>query len=380
MAENLSEAQVTAQKNPGSGAITNPAQAVNPPDSAPTPPTDAQANPDKSGFSAAARLQANDRMPVDFDFEVTENPDPRAGAEAGDANAQEMGNVEEDAISRMLRIKYRGQEEEIPEEKAITMLQQFKSMDSKYGPVMELARRVSEQTGMTDPNQIANTMGEGMLQMLRAQQSATEQPAEDSQELSEAKSDPRVMQRNVKSQEVATQAAQEFFEENGLQPTDAAFQAMSNIFKYSEAIEQAATVLPTLMEDVSMFKAQQERAAMQSKQTLVDAQASATAQELGIDDEASFNDYISWVEMQEQTFPGYKNAIGTNAVAIDKSIRDYNAIVSNSRNALNQSQMKQQVEKDIARAGGETVASRGSDTPGGSAPKGNFNDQMLDLL
>jgi hypothetical protein len=380
MAENLSEAQVTAQRNPGSGAITNPAQAVNPPANAPTPPTDAEANPDKSGFSAAERLKANDRMPVDFDFEVTDNPDPRAGAEAGDATAQEMGNVEEDAITRMLRIKYRGQEEEIPEEKAITMLQQFKSMDSKYGPVMELARRVSEQTGITDPNQIANTMGEGMLQMLRAQQGATEQPVEDSPGLAEAKSDPRVMQRNVKSQEVATQAAQEFFEENGLQPTDAAFQAMSNIFKYSEAIEQAATVIPTLMEDVSMFKAQQERAAMQSKQTLVDAQASATAQELGIDDEASFNDYISWVEMQEQTFPGYKNAIGTNAVAIDKSIRDYNAIVSNSRYALNQSQMKQQVEKDIARAGGETVASRGSDTPGGSAPKGNFNDQMLDLL
>ena len=131
MAENKTEAEVTAQKNPGSGAITDPAQAANPPANAPTPQTEAEANPDKSGFSAAERLQANDRMPVDFDFEVTNNPDPRAGAEAGDANAQDMGDVEADTISRMLKIKYRGQEEEIPEEKAITMLQQFKSMDSK---------------------------------------------------------------------------------------------------------------------------------------------------------------------------------------------------------------------------------------------------------
>ena len=166
MAENKTEAEVTAQKNPGSGAITDPAQAANPPANAPTPQTEAEANPDKSGFSAAERLQANDRMPVDFDFEVTNNPDPRAGAEAGDANAQDMGDVEADAISRMLKIKYRGQEEEIPEEKAITMLQQFKSMDSKYGPIMELARRVRANRYYR-PNQIANAMGEGMYRCFR---------------------------------------------------------------------------------------------------------------------------------------------------------------------------------------------------------------------
>ncbi len=381
MAENKTEAEVTAQKNPGSGAITDPAQAANPPANAPTPQTEAEANPDKSGFSAAERLQANDRMPVDFDFEVTNNPDPRAGAEAGDANAQDMGDVEADTISRMLKIKYRGQEEEIPEEKAITMLQQFKSMDSKYGPIMELARRVQEQTGITDPNQIANAMGEGMLQMLQAQQQgqADATPAE-SPVVSEASSDPRVMQKNVQSDEQATQAAQEFFEENGLQPTDAAFKSMANIFKYSTAIEQAATILPTLMEDVNMFKQQQQQAAMQSQQTLVDAQAAATAQELGIDDEQTFNDFVSFVEMQEQMFPGYKSAIAMNPSAMDKSIRDYHAIASGNRSATEQAQMKQQVEKDIARAGGETVASRGSDEPGQAAPNRSFNDQMLDLL
>ena len=381
MAEKMTEAEVTSQKNPGSGAITVLAQAANPPANAPTPQTEAEANPDKSGFSAAERLQANDRMPVDFDFEVTNNPDPRAGAEAGDANAQDMGDVEADAISRMLKIKYRGQEEEIPEEKAITMLQQFKSMDSKYGPIMELARRVQEQTGITDPNQIANAMGEGMLQMLQAQQQgqADATPAE-CPAVVEANSDPRVMQKNVQSDEQATQAAQEFFEENGLQPTDAAFKSMANIFKYSTAIEQAATILPTLIEDVNMFKQQQEQAARQSQQTLVDAQAAATAQELGIDDEQTFTDFVSFVEMQEQMFPGYKSAIAMNPTAMDKSIRDYHAIASGNRSATEQAQMKQQVEKDIARAGGETVASRGSDEPGQAAPNRSFNDQMLDLL
>ena len=177
-------------------------------------------------------------------------------------------------------------------------------MDSKYGPIMELARRVQEQTGITDPNQIANAMGEGMLQMLQAQQQgqADNKPAE-SPVVSEASSDPRVMQKNVQSDEQATQAAQEFFEENGLQPTDAAFKSMANIFKYSTAIEQAATILPTLMEDVNMFKQQQQQAAMQSQQTLVDAQASATAQELGIDDEQTFNDYISFGRDARADFP-----------------------------------------------------------------------------
>jgi len=381
MAENKTEPKLPEKKTPGAGAITAPARGATPPANAPTPQTEAEANPDKSGFSAAERLQANDRMPVDFDFEVTNNPDPRAGAEAGDANAQDMGDVEPDAISRMLKIKYRGQEEEIPEEKAITMLQQFKSMDSKYGPIMELARRVQEQTGITDPNQIANAMGEGMLQMLQAQQQgqANATPAE-SPAVAEANSDPRVMQKNVQSDEQATQAAQEFFEENGLQPTDAAFKSMANIFKYSTAIEQAATILPTLIEDVNMFKQQQQQAAMQSQQTLVDAQAAATAQELGIDDEQTFNDFVSFVEMQEQMFPGYKSAIAMNPTAMDKSIRDYHAIASGNRSATEQAQMKQQVEKDIARAGGETVASRGSDEPGQAAPNRSFNDQMLDLL
>lgn len=50
MAINPSEADVTAMRNPGSGAITDPNQAVNPPANAPTPQTDAEANPDKSGL------------------------------------------------------------------------------------------------------------------------------------------------------------------------------------------------------------------------------------------------------------------------------------------------------------------------------------------
>lgn len=374
MAETKTEAEVTAQKNPGSGAITDPNQAVNPPANAPTPETDAEANPDKTGFSAAERLQANDRMPVDFDFEVATDVDPRDGAEAGDANAQEMGDVEADTISRMLRIKFRGQEEDIPEEKAITMLQQFKSMDAKYGPMMELARTISEQTGINDPSQIASIMAQGMMKMNEtpAEEAAPEAPAE--------MSDPRAMERNVQTNEQATQQAQMFFEENGLQPTDAAFRAMTNIFKYGDAIEQAATVLPTLMEDVRGFKAQQQEAAMASQQTLVDAQASATAQELGIDDEQSFNDFVSWVDMQDSMFPGYKQAISTNPKAIDKSIRDYYAIVSGNRNAVDQAQMKAQVERDIARAGGETVASRGSDEPGAVGQQRTFSDQMLDML
>ncbi len=64
MAINPSEADVTAMKNPGSGAITDPNQAINPPANAPTPPTDAEANPDKSGFDAASRLKRMIECPL----------------------------------------------------------------------------------------------------------------------------------------------------------------------------------------------------------------------------------------------------------------------------------------------------------------------------
>ena len=70
----------------------------------------------------------------------------------------------------------------------------------------------------------------------------------------------------------------------------------------------------------------------------------------------------------------------TNPTAIDKSIRDYHAIASGSRSVAEQAQMKQQVEKDIARAGGEIRGAVVLDEPGQAAPSRSFNDQMLDLL
>ena len=380
MATNPSEAEVTAMKNPGSGAITDPNQAVNPPANAPTPPTDAEANPDKSGFDAASRLKSNDRMPADFDFEITNNPDPRGDIEVGDANAQDIPTAEADPISRTITIKYRGEEEQIPEDKAVTMLQQFKSVESKYGPLMELSRRISEQTGVTDPNQLANMIGQSMLNAMNT----SNQEATNTQQAQETPAvltnDPRVLARNVMSDEDASSRAKAFFEENGLQPTDDAFMAMQNMFKYSKAVEEAATILPTLMEDVNSFKAAQELSATRANQTLVDAQAAATAQELGIDTEADFNDFISWVEMQDQTFGNYKAAIGSNPAAMDKAIRDYHAITTGNKSVAEQTAMKMNVEKNISRAGGETVASRGSDVPTGKEPQQSFSNQMLDLL
>lgn len=378
MAINPSEAEVTAQKNPGSGAITDPNQAVNPPENAPVPPTDAEANPDKSGFDAASRLKTNDRMPADFDFEVTNDPDPRGDAEVGDANAQDIPTAEADPISRTITIKYRGEEEAIPEEKAITMLQQFKSVESKYGPLMELSRRISEQTGVTDPNQLANMIGQSMLNAMNQSNDAKAVETKDTPK--ELTNDPRVLAKNVMSDEDASARAKSFFEENGLQPTDDAFMAMQNMFKYSKAVEEAASILPTLMEDVNNFKRQQELSATRANQTLVDSQAAATAQELGIDTEADFNDFISWVEMQDKTFGNYKAAIGNNPAAMDKAIRDYHAITTGNKSVAEQTAMKMNVEKNISRAGGETVASRGSDVPTGKAPQKDFSSQMLDLL
>ncbi len=319
-------------------------------------------------------------MPADFDFEVTNNPDPRGDIEVGDANVQDTPTAEADPISRTITIKYRGEEEAIPEDKAVTMLQQFKSVESKYGPLMELSRRISEQTGVTDPNQLANMIGQSMLNAMNNSNQDTTKTAEPKETPAELTNDPRVLAKNVMSDEDASTRAKAFFEENGLQPTDDAFMAMQNMFKYSKAVEEAATILPTLMEDVNSFKAAQELSATRANQTLVDSQAAATAQELGIDTEADFNDFISWVDMQDQTFGNYKAAIGSNPAAMDKAIRDYHAITTGNKSVAEQTAMKMNVEKNISRAGGETVASRGSDVPIGKEPQQSFSNQMLDLL
>ena len=209
---NKSEAEVTAMKNKGSGAITDPNQAANPPENAPQPPSDAEANPDKDGLRAADRLYANDRLEADYDFEVMQDVDPREDRQPEDANQQELGEDAEGAIDRMLKIKYRGKEEEIPEADAITMVQQFKMMDNKYGPILELARKLSEQTGEKDPERIALMMAQNfgaLSQGVDNSASPQEAPVQAPQV------NPEVMQmQNQASKEDARQKAQAFFDDN----------------------------------------------------------------------------------------------------------------------------------------------------------------------
>ena len=374
---NKSEAEVTAMKNKGSGAITDPNQAANPPENAPQPPSDAEANPDKDGLRAADRLYANDRLEADYDFEVMQDVDPREDRQPEDANQQELGEDAEGAIDRMLKIKYRGKEEEIPEADAITMVQQFKMMDNKYGPILELARKLSDQTGEKDPEQIALMMAQNfgaLSQGVDNSASPQEAPVQAPQV------NPEVMQmQNQASKEDARQKAQAFFDDNGLTPTEDAMASMQNMILYGDQMSTIASMLPSMMSDIEAFKQQQAQNVMQSQRSLVDSTASATAQELGIDTEQEFNDYISWVEEQEQFIPGYKEIISANPKAMDKSIRDYHAIATGNRNTQEQAAMKRNVEKTIQRAGGETVASRGSDAPGGPPPK-DFNDEIMNLI
>ena len=359
-----SEADVTAMRNRGSGAITDPNQAVNPPANAPKTNSEADANPDQDGLKAADRLYANDRLEADYDFEVAQDVDPREGRQPGDAAEQDQGQEAEGAIDRMLRIKYRGKEEDVPEADAITMVQQFKMMDNKYGPILEMARDLSEKTGETDPEKIAQMLASSMQ---RASQDpallGTPYPEAPAPEVMAEAPPQMLQQRDPQALAQAQTKAQAFFDDNGLTPTEDALDSM----------------LPKMMADIEGFKQEQQSNAAASKRTLVDTTAEATASELGIDTEQEFNDYVSWVDEQEQFIPGYKEIISGNPQAMDKSIRDYHAISMGNKNTQENAAMKASVEKTIKRAGGETVASRGSDSPGGPPPA-NFNDDIMNMI
>ncbi|QDP51150.1 MAG: hypothetical protein Unbinned1190contig1000_43 [Prokaryotic dsDNA virus sp.] len=377
MARTKSEAEVTATKNQGSGAITDPNQAANPPAEAPQPATDAEANPDKDGLRAADRLYANDRLEADYDYDVMQDVDPREDRQPEDANQQDLAEEGESAIDRMLRIKYRGKEEDVSEEDAVTMIQQFKMMDNKYGPILQLARNLSEQTGESDPQKLAEIMAgsigqavENRVNEMQPEAAAMQQPEQP---------DPALMQRQQQDLETSRQQAQAFFDDNGLTPTNEAMHSMTNMIMYGDQISRVANTLPQLMADVEAFKQSQAMNAQESQRKLVDSTASAVAAELGIDTEQEFNDYLSWVDGQEEFIPNYKQVISQNPKAMERSIRDYHAIATGNRNTQEQMAMKKQVEKNIQRAGGETVASRGSDAPGGPAPA-NFNDEIMNLI
>ena len=389
MAKTKSDAEVTKVKNPGSGAITDPRRAKNPPAEAPTPPSDGESNPDTSGLKASKRLTANDRLEADYDFEVVQAEDPRGDRGPEDANTQEsQANDGESAVERMLRIKYRGEEQDIPEADAVTMVQQYKMMDQNYGPLHSLAKQIADATGISDPQQIADMLVAGEFAP-KQQQPEMVDPNDPQYErtVGEAASEinditaPTVPfnEPDAQAQQQANAMAQAFFDNNGLDPTDEAFNSMANMIKYSNQMSQVAQVLPQLMQDVQAFKAEQQNNAIQSQKALVDATASSTAQELGIDTPEEFNDFISWVNMQNQSFPGFQDIISQNPQSMDKAIRDYHAIATGNRNTKEQMALKEQVAKDVARAGGETVASRGSDTPG-QAPRVDFNDEMLGLV
>ena len=387
MAKAKTEAEVTAIKNKGSGAVTDPAQAANPPTEAQQPASEADANPDKDGLRAADRLYANDRLEADYDFEVAQDVDPREGRQPEDANQQDIAEDEEGAIDRMLRIKYRGKEEDVSEEDAITMVQQFKTIDNKYGPIMELSRQLSEATGETDPEKLAGLMAQALHQggppngeppAVPPQVAAP--PAEVARTpMNDPAAQHAMQEQHIRNMEESRAQAQSFFDENGLTPTNEALPSMRNMIMYGGQISQVANVLPSLMADVQQFKEQQAANVQASNQAVVDSTAAATAQELGIDTEVEFNDYLSWVDSQEEYLPGYKQAISSNPKAMDKSIRDYHAIATGNRSSKEQAALKQQVEKNIQRAGGETVASRGSEVPGGPSPT-NFNDEIMDLI
>lgn len=369
MTTNKSEAQA----NPApSGAGTTPQQIMNPPDRVPAPGT----------------VQGDGRSIQAADFSFETDPDPRKGPVDGGNDRLNRFKQEENpqgpTAAQMVRIKFDGVEEDIPLDKAATMIQQYKSINKNSGPLLELGNQIRAQTGITDPQQIAQlvTMALNNMQSGQSKQQAVDGAVAAAQaggDVPAVPSDPKVANERAQKAEASVRS---FFEKQGLNPdpADPVYLAMVKMVTYGDAVEGLAQSFPKVADRVQAFEQEAATRVQQAKLAQVDAQALKTAEELGINSEENLAQFQAYVSEMEQMFPGYAGRVLENPQAMDKAIRSFHAQAVGTKALATGKMTTQNAIKDMARAGGEGVAARGAPGAGPASDRMSFNDKMLTEL
>lgn len=356
------EKQVTEQRNGGIG------------------PTPADGTPGGK-VSAEVRNWSQTRETVAPDFDFDTNPDPRpAGSPTADQPQQTnpQGEPPASQVADGIKIVFKGREEVIPVDKAATMLQQFRNIDEQYGPYHVLARQLKEAG--VDPARGAQLLVEAYNKTFGANTRPTgTNPADN------VTAAPAAAPAAAISDDQAAEKAKEITAQMGVNNPDFE-QAVANILKHGSTLAQLAGTVPSLVNDVNRVKQAHVAAANNAHLTSINQHAEAVASELGINDEANFTEFQAWVQDLEQTIPGTMQGIMRSPQAVEKAIRLF-AEQKKGREAQRAADaLRQQVNNDRARAGGEAVtpAGRGGAAPGAAANKADaqkaFNDEMLAAL
>lgn len=179
------------------------------------------------------------------------------------------------------------------------------------------------------------------------------------------------------TEEEADTAAKEFFSTNGQTPTPQVFEQMKNILLFGSQAKQIATMMPSLVQDVTAFKQDAAQSAARTRNAEIDARAATVADELKINDEATFGKFQQWLQKKNGRFPGFAKAALTSPDAMEDAIRDF-AAIELGKKAIEQTEALQgAVQSDRARAGGEMVPSPGGGgRTAGDGPE-DFNRKML---
>lgn len=392
MSEPKDERTVTQQNHPASGAVTNPAQQGT-----------ATAAPKPVDDRTATMRQGRETIDPDFDLAPPRDGgrpnvgDPLNPTEPQQGTNPQQPNPVQQMVTDGIRIKFNGQEEVIPLDKATIMLQQYKNV-SKFGDIHSLTNDFMQQTGITDPKQAAALIAQALMaqygQQQQAPAAAQSNPAAATdpagggaapnvEALNQAMAAAAALQAGPDPAVVAQVKAN--FEAQGLNLPDDMIANFAMMQQYGQQVTAVAKALPMLAAEINVYKQQQAQNAELTQQAAVDAQAAKTAQELGIDTPEEVEAFTGWVKQMDQGFPGFQEDIRTDPQKMDLAIRQFYYSATGQRAIEQRNQTHQQVNTDLARAGGDGVpAARpggmGGANPAGSNDAAKFNRDMMDAM
>lgn len=297
------------------------------------------------------------------------------------------GITNETATDRMLRVKFNGEDREYSEDTARTMLQQYLSMQSK-APAAAMTAELMDKLGLTDPRQLAMLVAAG-VQAVQNRAAGGRQPNEAGAERQEnamgtqesaGAEATEVGEPNPATQEQVEAQLAQLEQDNGIALPEGMKQSLRVLLTNAAQVEQVSKAFPQLLSEVQQTKQTLQAQAQKDRANAVNTVAKNVSEELGINTEKDFQSFMGWLDEMEQVAPGLKQRVGQDPVVMEKSIRQFAKTLKGDKADALEQEMRDKVQKDAKRAGGDFGVASRAGTPGSGGARASFNDQMLERL
>jgi len=302
--------------------------------------------------------------------------------DAAEPGEQERAGIEnETPTDRMLRVKFNGEDREYSEEAARNMVQQYLSMQGKAPAV---ASQIMERLGLQDPRQLVALVAEGVKAM-KSRQTGNDAGAERQEAAIGASESPsaeagEVGEPNPMTQQQVEDQLAQLEQENGISLPDGMKNSLRVLLSNAAQVEQVAKAFPQLLSEVQNTKQTLEQQATRDRANAVNTVAKNVSTELGINTEKDFQSFMGWLDDMEGVAPGIKQRVGQDPAAMEKVIRNFAKTLKGEKADALETEMRNNVQRDASRAGGDFGVSSRSGGPGTGGQRPNFNDQMLERL